>query len=149
MGLDSVTIGICCVTLVDWLYQCLRGLVLVWFILRPCQHDDGYIDGQLEIKVHTDKWTRVHSARSSLMVTHPGNNWGRRWLPSVNVPLSLGRHHKHWYWRGWWQLQLMYIVLSFLLHLIVLHLSDYTDQPTSLVLKNLTDLSILLPLIFE
>jgi len=33
-------------------------LVLVWFILRPCQHDDGYINGWSQIKVHNDEWTR-------------------------------------------------------------------------------------------
>jgi len=36
------------------------------FILRPCQHDDGYMDGRSQIKVHTDERTQVHSARSSL-----------------------------------------------------------------------------------
>jgi len=35
---------------------------LVWFILRPCQHDNGYIDGRSQIKVHTDERTQVHSA---------------------------------------------------------------------------------------
>jgi len=39
----------------------LSGL-LVWFILRPCQHDDGYIDGRLQIiKVH--ERTQVHSVK--------------------------------------------------------------------------------------
>jgi len=28
---------------------------LVWFILRPCQHHNGYIDGWSQIKVHTDE----------------------------------------------------------------------------------------------
>jgi len=50
----------------------------VWFILRPFQHDDGYIDGRSQIKVHTDERTQVHSARSSLTVTHPSSNRGRR-----------------------------------------------------------------------
>jgi len=50
---------------------------LVWFILRPCQHDDGYIDGRSQIKVHADERTQVHSARSSLTVTHPSTNRGR------------------------------------------------------------------------
>jgi len=62
---------------------------LVWFILRPCQHDDGYIDGQSQSKVHTDARTQVDSARSSLAVTHPRTNRGRRYLTSVNVQLSL------------------------------------------------------------
>jgi len=33
-----------------------------WFILRQCQHDNGYIDGRSQIKVHTDERTQVHSA---------------------------------------------------------------------------------------
>jgi len=32
------------------------------FILRPCQHDDSYIDVQSQIKVHTDERTQVDSA---------------------------------------------------------------------------------------
>ena len=44
------------------------------FDLRPCQHDNGYMDGRSQIKVHTDKRTQVHSAKSSLAVTHPGTN---------------------------------------------------------------------------
>jgi len=28
--------------------------------LRPCQHDDCYIDGRSQIKVHTDERTQVH-----------------------------------------------------------------------------------------
>jgi len=58
---------------------------MVWFILRPCQHDDGYIDGRLQIKVHTDERIQVHSARSSLAVTHPSTSRGRRCLTSVNA----------------------------------------------------------------
>jgi len=38
---------------------------LVCFILRPCQHDDGYIDVRSQIKVHTDERTQVHSAHPS------------------------------------------------------------------------------------
>jgi len=33
-------------------------------IFRPSQHDDGYIDGRSQIKVHTDERTQVQSARS-------------------------------------------------------------------------------------
>jgi len=44
----------------------MRRNSLVWFILRPCQHDDGYIDGRSQIKVHTDERTQVHSARASV-----------------------------------------------------------------------------------
>jgi len=32
----------------------LRNMI-DWLIdLRPCQHDDGYMDGRSQIKVHTD-----------------------------------------------------------------------------------------------
>jgi len=31
-------------------------------------------------KVHTDERTQVHSVRSSLVVTHPSTNRGRRWM---------------------------------------------------------------------
>jgi len=64
---------------------------LVWFILRPCQHDNGYIDGRSQIKVHTDERTQVHSAQPSLAVTHPGTNRTRRYLTSVIESPS-----KHW-----------------------------------------------------
>jgi hypothetical protein len=67
---------------------------LVWFglfDLRPCQHDNGYFDGRSQIKVHTDKRTQVHSAQSSLAVTHPGTNRARRSLTSVTESPS-----KHW-----------------------------------------------------
>jgi len=36
----------------------LQVFGLVWFILRPCQHDNGYIDGRSQIKVHTDERCR-------------------------------------------------------------------------------------------
>jgi len=68
----------------------LRRL-LVWFILRPCQHDNGYIDGRSQIKVHTDERTQVHSTQPSLAVTHPGTNRARRYLTSVIESPS-----KHW-----------------------------------------------------
>jgi len=51
---------------------------LVWFILRPCQHDNGYIDGRSQVYVHTDERTQVHSAWSSLVITHPSTNRVRR-----------------------------------------------------------------------
>jgi len=38
-------------------------LISLKFILRPCQHDDGYIDGRSQIKVHTDERTQVPSVR--------------------------------------------------------------------------------------
>jgi len=55
--------------------------------LRPCQHDDGYMDGRSQIKVHTDERTQVHIAQSSLAVTHPSTN-----RASVTESLSYGRH---------------------------------------------------------
>jgi len=67
----------------------LVAFVLISIILRPCQHDDtNCIDGRSQIKVHADERTQVHSARSSLVVTHPSTNRGIRCLISVNVPLS-------------------------------------------------------------
>jgi len=68
-----------CATAPSW-------LVLVWFILRQCQHDNGYTDGRSEIYVHTDERTEVHSDQSSLV--DPSTNQGRHTLTSVNVPLS-------------------------------------------------------------
>jgi len=56
-------------------------------ILRPCQHDDGYRRSVTD-KIHTDERTQVHSAQSSLTVTHPSTNRSRRDLTSVNVPLN-------------------------------------------------------------
>jgi len=53
-------------------------------MLRPCQHDDGYIDGRSQIKVHTDERTQISSAWSSLTVTHPCTNQDRRCLTSVS-----------------------------------------------------------------
>ena len=59
--------------------------------LCPCQHDNGYMDGRSQIKVHTDERTQVHSAHSALAVTHPGTNRARRYLTSVTESPS-----KHW-----------------------------------------------------
>jgi len=50
---------------------------------RPCRHDNGYMDGRSEIKVHTDERTQVHSAQTSLVVTHRSTNWARRYLTSL------------------------------------------------------------------
>jgi len=68
------------------LFSAQFGLIRI--ILRPCQHDDGYIDDRSKVNVHTDEPTQVHSAQSSLTVTHPRTNRGRRCLTSVNVPMS-------------------------------------------------------------
>jgi len=59
--------------------------------LRPCQHDNGYINGRSQIKVHTDERTQVHNAQSSLAVTHPSTNRARRYLTSVTESPS-----KYW-----------------------------------------------------
>jgi len=56
--------------------------------LRPCQHDNGYMDGRSQIKVHTDEQTQVHNAQSSLAVTHPITNRARRYLTSVTKSTS-------------------------------------------------------------
>jgi len=55
------------------------------------QHDNGYMGGQSQIKVHTDERTQVHSAQSSLAVTHPSTNQARCYLTSVTESPS-----KHW-----------------------------------------------------
>ena len=69
----------------DWLYD--NDMI----DLRPCQHDNGYMDGRSQIKVHIDERTQVHSAQSSLAVIHPGTNRARRNLTSVTESPS-----KHW-----------------------------------------------------
>jgi len=46
--------------------------------LRPSQHNNDYMDGRSQIKVHTDERTQVHAVQSSLVVTHPSTNQGRR-----------------------------------------------------------------------
>jgi len=56
--------------------------------VRPCQHDNSYMDGQSQTKVHTDEWTQVHSAQSSLVVTHPCTNRARRYLTSTTESSS-------------------------------------------------------------
>jgi len=61
---------------------------LVWWILSPCEHDNSFIDGRLQIEVYTDEQTQVHSVQSSLVVTHPSTKQGRCALASVNVPQS-------------------------------------------------------------
>jgi len=69
-----------------------NGKLIDWFIyLCPCQNDDGYMDGRSRIKVHTDERTQVHSAHSSMEVTHPITNRARRYLtPVIKSP------SKHW-----------------------------------------------------
>jgi len=64
-----------------------------WLInLRPCQHDDGFMDGRSQIKVHAHRRTDTgSSAQSSLAVTHPSTNRARRYLTSVIESPS-----KHW-----------------------------------------------------
>jgi len=63
---------------------------LVWFILRPCQHNDSYIDGRSQIKVYTNERTLVHSTWSSLTVTYLSTNRDQRCL----INLSERRHRK-------------------------------------------------------
>jgi len=72
--------------------NCTTKWLINWLIdLRPCQHDNGYMDGRSQIKVHTDERTQVHSAQSSLAVTHSSTNRTRRYLTSVTESPS-----KHW-----------------------------------------------------
>jgi len=68
------------------LFNILETNSLVWFILR-LWHVNGYIDGWSQIQVHTNERTQVHNAQSSLVVTYPSTNQGRRALTSVNMPL--------------------------------------------------------------
>jgi len=51
--------------------------------------DDDYVDGWSQINVDNDEQTQVHSARSSLTVTHPSTSRGRRCLTSVNGATEL------------------------------------------------------------
>ena len=55
---------------------------MLWMIgmidLRPCEHDNGYMDGRSQIKVHTDERTQVHSAQSS------------QWRSPIQVLTGLG-----------------------------------------------------------
>jgi len=66
--------------LIDWLID-----------LRPCQHDNGYVDGRSQIKVDIDERTQIHSVQSSLAVTHLSTNRTRRYLTSVTETPN-----KHW-----------------------------------------------------
>jgi len=59
----------------------MLGICSGLITLRPCQHDIGYIDDRSQ----TDERTRVHSARSSLVITDSSTSRDRRAL-SVNVP---------------------------------------------------------------
>jgi len=72
---------------------CYIGFKRNWKLINlcPCQHDNSYMDGRLQIKVHTDKRTQVHSAQSSLSVTNQSTNLARRYLTSVTESPS-----KHW-----------------------------------------------------
>jgi len=53
------------------------------------------MDGRPQIKVHTDERTQVHSAQSSLEVTHPSINRVRRYKTSVTEVKSLNTPRKH------------------------------------------------------
>jgi len=54
-------------------------------------HDNGYMNGQSQIKVHTGERTQVHNAQSFHVVTHPSTNRARRYLTSLTESPS-----KHW-----------------------------------------------------
>jgi len=55
------------------------------------------MDGRSQIKVHTDERVQVHSAQSSLAITHPSINRARRYLTLVaespSHRASIGRHY--------------------------------------------------------
>jgi len=51
-----------------------RLRVITLIDLRPCQHDNGYMDDRSQIKVHTDERTQIYGPQSSLAVTHPSTN---------------------------------------------------------------------------
>jgi len=56
-----------------FLISCLSSFGLIYF--RPCQHDNSYIDGRSQFQVYTDERIhQVHSAQTSLVVTHPSPN---------------------------------------------------------------------------
>jgi len=64
--------GINCLLMID-------TKTLFNFVLCPCQHDNGYVDKRSQIlQVHADERTQIYSARSSLVVTNPSTNRGRR-----------------------------------------------------------------------
>jgi len=63
---------------------------LVWFILRPCQHDNGYIGGRPQIEVHTDE--RTGSQRSVFPDGHPSKYLGL--LTEVDVAWTSWSHQE-------------------------------------------------------
>jgi len=69
--------GSCIIEVIDLIlfrsFILIIKFVIFLIHLRSCQHDYGYIDSRSQIKVHTDERTQVHSAQSSLTVTHPSN----------------------------------------------------------------------------
>ena len=52
------------------------------------QHNIGYTDDRSQFQVHTDERANGHSTQSSLVITHPSTNRGRRALTTVNESLS-------------------------------------------------------------
>jgi len=59
------------------------------FGLIHFKHDNGYIDVRPQIQVHTDERIQVHSTQSSLVVTHPSTNRGRRAFSERVTELAL------------------------------------------------------------
>jgi len=63
--------------------------------LRSCQHDDGYYGRSItDSGPHgPDERTQVHSAQSSLVITHPSTNRAQRYLTSATGhQVSISRH---------------------------------------------------------
>jgi len=102
----------------------------IWNFIHngPCQHVDGYTDGRSQIKVHTDERTQVHSAWSSLTVTHPSTNRGRRCSNSVNVPLrySLSRQCEN----------LCFFIITIIIILLFVHSHGTTNRNEHTNLKS-------------
>jgi len=60
----------CCSFVYEWRVSwCVQLFEFVWFILRPCQHDDGYIDGRSHADPHPR--TDTGSQRSVFPDGHP------------------------------------------------------------------------------
>jgi len=58
---------------------------LVWFILRLCQLDNGYIDGRSQIRVHIGEWTQVHRARSPVSLNRHNVKLRPHWLDLYRI----------------------------------------------------------------
>jgi len=72
-----------------WSMHALRHAVFGWFIVRVCLHDIGHAIGYWRSVTYSNPHRgadQVHSALSSLLVTHASTNRGQRAFR--NMPLS-------------------------------------------------------------